>query len=505
MKIIKKYKSQINFHLILNFIVGVFITFSSYFHLPLNYISDYSIYFIHFLIIQFTLFGFLYILSLNKYIFYLGFSFFFIVYSLFSYWIYTLDISVSDSIMQAILESKLDIAIDLFTVPFLLFIVIVLVVLYYILNQYKKLNVNQLTSPLSVLAIIGIALFFTFNSYGIGNLKWRMPYNLTYGFINYYEKPSVELLPINSKVSRKSDDITIVFVLGESVRAKNLGLNGYYRNTTPLLSKVPNLVSFPFVYTPLTSTAISVPQILTNQSINSKTDKKSYSIYSVLNKVKVKTTWIGNQSPEKSYSIYINQNDSINLIDSFHDVFSFQKKLDENLLKPFNSILNNSKNQFITLHMIGSHWWYESRYTDEFRKFKPVIDSKHIPSLPKEQIVNSYDNTVLYLDYFLNETIEIIEKSKSKTILIYLSDHGEILGENGKWLHAQNDDASTNPAMIVWYSNSFKETYPEKIQNLKLNSLKKITTDFFYNSILDLLDIQNFEYQNEESIFNYKI
>ena len=155
--------------------------------------------------------------------------------------------------------------------------------------------------------------------------------------------------------------------------------------------------------------------------------------------------------------------------------------------------------------MIGSHWWYESRYTDEFRKFKPVIDSKHIPSLPKEQIVNSYDNTVLYLDYFLNETIEIIEKSKSKTILIYLSDHGEILGENGKWLHAQNDDASTNPAMIVWYSNSFKETYPEKIQNLKLNSLKKITTDFFYNSILDLLDIQNFEYQNEESIFNYKI
>ena len=54
MKIIKKYKSQINFHLILNFIVGVFITFSSYFHLPLNYISDYSIYFIHFLIIQFT-------------------------------------------------------------------------------------------------------------------------------------------------------------------------------------------------------------------------------------------------------------------------------------------------------------------------------------------------------------------------------------------------------------------------------------------------------------------
>jgi glucan phosphoethanolaminetransferase (alkaline phosphatase superfamily) len=501
MEVIKKYSFQIKFHLILNLIVGVFVTFSSYFHLPLNYISDYSIYLVHFLIIQFTIFGFLYLLSLNKYVFYIGFSTLFIVYSLVSFWIYSLDISISDSIVQAILESKLDIAIDLLTLPFQIFIVIIFFVIYYIFKQYNRINVNQLKSPIFVLAIIGVTLFFTLNSYGIGNLKWRMPYNLTYGFINYFEKPSIKLLPVSQEVSRKTDNIKIVFVLGESVRAKNLGLNGYTRNTTPLLSEIDNLVSYADVYTPLTYTAISVPQILTNESINTIKNKNVYSIYSVLNKVKVETTWIGNQSPEKSYSIFINQNDSINLIDKFHDVFSFQKELDESLLVPFKEIFNSNNNQFITIQMIGSHWWYESRYTDEFRQFKPVIDSKHIPSLSKEQIINSYDNTILYLDFFLNETIKIIEKSNTKTILIYLSDHGEILGENGKWLHAQNHDASTNPAMLVWYSNEFKEAYPEKIQNLKLNSFQNISTDFFFNSVLDILEIQNFSFKKEESIF----
>lgn len=504
MEVIKKYKSQIRFHLLLNIIVAAFITFSSYFHLPLNYFSDYSIYFIHFLIVQFTIFGFLYVLSLNKYIFYIGFTFLFTTYSLFSFWIYTLDISVSDAIIQAVLETKLDIAIDLITIPFFLFIVLISFVITFVFIQYKKININQLKSPLAILAIIGITIFYIFNSYGIGNLKWRMPYNLTYGFINYHEKPSIKLLPINKMVDRRSDDINIVFVLGESVRAKNLGINGYVRNTTPFLKQTKNLVSFPNVYTSLTYTAVSVPQIITNKSVNVKTNSNLYSIYSILNKVDLKTTWIGNQSPEKSYSLFINENDSINLIDKFHSVFSFRKKLDEDLLVPLKGIFNSNNNQFITLQMIGSHWWYENRYTNEFRKFTPIIDSKHIPSLSKDQIINSYDNTILYLDFFLKETIEIIKKSETKTILIYLSDHGEILGENGKWLHAQSDRASTNPAMLVWYSKAFENAYPNKIAALKENSLKNITTDFFFHSILDLINVENFPYQKELSIFNKK-
>lgn len=261
-------------------------------------------------------------------------------------------------------------------------------------------------------------------------------------------------------------------------------------------------MSFPNVYTPLTYTGISVPQILSNKSILDKKDSNNlFSVYSILNRANFKTSWIGNQTPEKSYSFFINENENIELIDQFHNVFSFQKKLDEELLPFFEIKFNNTTKNFITLHMIGSHWWYESRYSEKFREFIPVIDSKHIPSLSKEQLINSYDNTILYLDDFLSKIISIIEKPKSKTILIYLSDHGKILSENGKWLHAQNDDSSTNPAMIIWYSEAFKISYPEKVKNLQNNASKKITTDFFFHTILDLIEVENFNYNKSQSIF----
>jgi lipid A ethanolaminephosphotransferase len=500
----KKYKSQIYFHIILNLLVGVFITFSSYYHLPLNYISDYSIYFSHFLILQFTVYGFLYVLSINKYLFYLIFPFIFFIYASTSYWIYIQDISISYSIVQPILESKLDIAIDLITPQFVLYNLIVFLTIVFILKQYRSIKINQVKSPLLILAIIAIISFYGLNTFRIGNLKWRMPYNLTYSFIEYNKKPVVTYKDIDIDIDNKENDLNIVFILGESVRARNLGINGYYRNTTPQLKKVNNLISFPNVYSPLTYTGISVPQILSNKSIFEEQNPKDIiSIYSVLNNLDFKTSWIGNQTPEKSYSFFIEENNNVKLIDQFHDVFSFQKELDEEMLPFFKSKIMNGTKNFITLHMIGSHWWYESRYSDEFRKFTPVIDSKHVPSLSNNQIINSYDNTILYLDNFLNEVISIIEKSKSKTILIYLSDHGEILGENGKWLHAQNNDASTNPAMVIWYSGCFKQAYPEKIKNLHNNVSKQITTDFFFHTILDLIEVENFNYNKSQSIFQH--
>ena len=90
------------------------------------------------------------------------------------------------------------------------------------------------------------------------------------------------------------------------------------------------------------------------------------------------------------------------------------------------------------------------------------------------------------------------------TILIYLSDHGEILGENGKWLHAQNDEASRNPAMFVWYSNRFKEIYPLKVEALSNNNYNHYTTDILYYSLLDLIEIKGLNYDNTQSIFTKK-
>ena len=152
--------------------------------------------------------------------------------------------------------------------------------------------------------------------------------------------------------------------------------------------------------------------------------------------------------------------------------------------------------------MIGSHWYYNNKYTKEFEKFTPVTNSKYVGALSEEQLINSYDNTILYLDYFLNSLIEKLKKSSKETLLIYLSDHGEILGENGQWFHAQNNTASENPAMLVWYSESFKINNPEIVKNLLNNRYQKFSTDFLFHSILDISKIKGFEINKRQSIFN---
>lgn len=502
MEIILKYKTQIIFHLILNVVIGIFISFSSYYHIPLNYLPDYLAYLGHFLILQFTVFGFLYILSLQKHLFYIIFPLIFIINGVFSYFVYLQDITISNSIIQVVLESKLDIAVDFLTTPFILYLFAILFVLTIILKLYSNLQTNPLKSPLLLFSFVGILTFFIVENYKFGTLKRRLPYNLAFGLLNYSTKSELNILPVKNNISSSKSTINIVLILGESVRSDHLQLNGYKRNTTPLLLNNKNIISYPNVFTPLTYTGISLPQILSDLSVNQQQKASVHSIYSILNNLNFNTTWLGNQTPEKSYHSFIKENKHLRLIDQFHSSLSFNKKLDSELIPPFKKAFKNTHNQFITVHMIGSHWWYENRYSNEFRKFKPVVDSKHIPSLSKEQLINSYDNTILYLDNFLTEIILNIEKTSTKTILIYLSDHGEILGENNKWLHAQEHNSSKNPAMIVWCSNEFKSAFPNKVKTLKINSKKFITTDYFFHSILDLVEIQNFEYSKNKSIFN---
>jgi len=454
MEVLKKYKKQILFHLFLNVIISLLITFSSYYHLPLNSLVDYLSYFIHFVILQFTVFGFVYLLTINKTIFYITFPILFLITSQFAYWVYIQDISATEAIVQSVIETKIDIVIDLISFPLIIYILISLLGLFSILKAYKKLNINHLKSPLIIISIAGIITFFVVEKMHVVNLKNRLPYSLILGVSNYVQKDYFQVSSINQTLTAITKDVNIVFVLGESVRADHLQLNNYHRNTTPNLVREKNIISFPKIYTPLTYTAVSVPQILTNRSISSNlNNEKIYSIYSILNKININTTWIGNQSPEKSYDYFINENKNKILVDKFHSVLSFNKKRDNALLPHFKETIKGNNPKFTTLHMIGSHWWYESRYPDKFRVFKPVIKSKYIPSNTSEEMINSYDNTILYLDYFMSNIISSLKTSKTKTLLIYLSDHGELLGENGKWLHAQEDEASKNPAMILWYSD----------------------------------------------------
>ena len=499
----KLWKQEIKFHLGLQILFAFFITFASYIHLPFGSLRGNLIYFAHFLLLHFSLFGFIYIFSLLWNVFKIVLPILFIIVASFAYWVYTQDLTIGVGMIQAILETNMDIAMDLFSIQFIVVVLLSAICILYFFKYTSIFRKSSFKSPLFILAIFGVFTFFIVENYKFDAFKNRLPYSVFFNTIKYFNKPRIQLIEVERDVFTKEKDLHIILVVGESVRADHLSLNGYHRNTNPLLSKQKNLISFSNVFTPFTFTAQSLPQILTDKSIDDAQEiQEATSLFTVLNKAAFDTEWIGNQSLEQSYKDIIYSNKSKIIIDKFHSFLSFKKEKDLVLLNYFSLDDAHVGNKISTIHMIGSHWYYNSRIDSRFQYFNPITSSKHLGSLKKEELINSYDNTIIYLDYFLNILIEELKKSSKKTILIYISDHGETLGEDGKWLHAQEHKASKNPAMLVWFSENFQKNYSLKINQLSSKKQDSITTDFLFHSVLDIGDIENYKYEKSKSIFN---
>ncbi len=488
-------KGNIKFHFLLNVFVVLFITGASYYHLPLNGFKDTLIYLIHLVLLQFSVAGVLFFLSLNKYVFLFLFSFLYIIYGLFGYGIYAMDISVTASLLDAAFQSKFYIVKDFFSVELFVYLFLMLISLVIILKKYNKVDTSKKRILFSVISVLLILIFPLIENKRRNTFKMRQPYSLVSSLKEFLTKKEIVLGSVKRGLYKTNvSDLKVVLVLGETVRADHLQINGYARATTPNLINKSNCLSYKKMYTNRTYTAVSLPQILTNESIRkSETEtsgQKIKSIYGVLNSANVSTTWIGNQLLESSYEPIVLENDEVNIIDKFKSISSFSKSKDQALLPYFKeSLKKDDLNHLITMHMIGSHWWYEDRYNDAERKYRPVIDSKYIPSMSKEQLVNSYDNTIVYLDFFLDAVIKRLEKEEGPVLMIYISDHGESLGEQGKWLHAHSGKELTNPAFLIWYSDSFKEKYPEKVTSFKSLKDMDLTTDLIYDMVLSVFRV----------------
>ena len=500
MEVLKKYKNQIRFHLVVNIAFAVLITYASFSHYPLHDIKGYATYFLHFLVLQFTVFGFLYVIALNRVVFALVIPPIFLLLAVAGFFVYFQDIAISHSIIRATFESKPDIAFELISLPLVIYLIFTFVTIFLLVRWRLKI-LNPIKSPLTILAVIAILSFYILENYKYGILTRRLPYSVEVATSEYFTKNELALYPIAKTLKSNTDAIKVIFVLGETVRADHMQLNGYSRNTNPLLSEKSNLISFPKTYTNKTYTAESLQQLFTNASLNDNFDKPKYSLIDVLNHANVKTNWIGNQTPEISYEIFINQCQTKQILDPFHSELSFQKAYDIEMLLPFKKVFQSPYRQFTTLHMMGSHWWYETRYPDAFRKYTPVIKSKNISSNSQQEMVNSYDNTILYLDYFLDQTIRIAEKDQGENLLIYLSDHGELLGENNQWLHAQAAESVSNPAMVIWYSDAFAAKHPEWIVRLNAIKTQKLDLDFLFPSVLELFGVEGIPYDASKNIF----
>ncbi|SCY02612.1 phosphoethanolamine transferase [Flavobacterium caeni] len=502
MEVLKKYKPQLRFHLLLNVVFGLWITYASFVHYPLNDLKAYVAYFGHFLLLQFSVFGFLYLMALRRWLFVLVFPPVFLLLSVAAFWVYTQDIAIAHGIVRAAFETKPDVAADLISLPFAIhFLLSVGWVVWLVKGHRKITHPEPLRSPLMALALVGIVCFYLAEHFKYGIFTRRLPYNVAVAVDEYAARAPLAFQKIDGTLASNKQPINVVFVLGETVRADHMQLNGYARQTNPLLAKRHNIVSFADTYTPMTYTAESLQQLFTDAAFDDDYSQPKYSLFDVLRQAQIPVHWIGNQTPEISYESFIDQCATQKILDPFHSELSFRKGYDQELLPEFEKSYRAGRRQFHVLHMMGSHWWYETRYPDAFRKFQPVIKSKLIGANSMQEMVNSYDNTILYLDYFLDKTIARLEKEPSETLLIYLSDHGEMLGEDGRWLHAQPGKGVSNPALLVWYSDGFAAAHPQVVQKLQAMRNQKIDLDFLFPSVLGLYGIEGIPYDHAKNVF----
>jgi KDO II ethanolaminephosphotransferase len=288
-------------------------------------------------------------------------------------------------------------------------------------------------------------------------------------------------------------NLKIIFVLGETARSDRFQINGYNRETSPNLMKLKDGDGF-FNLQDATAcrtyTRGSVECLFsrhTRESYNNKLEETSFT--EVLKKMGFKISVFSLQNLGGFYR-YLGADKML----SKYDILTSQKSLlDGNVLPLLEKFANNDGKDFILLHTLGSHYHYAQRYPKEFEKFTPTCGER-FKSCTSEELNNGYDNTILYTDYVLNEVIEIARGKMA--IVIYISDHGESLGENGVFLHG--GDISKAPReqleipFFIYLSPSFAGTKLGKNVSLKLKNYKSgASHDNIFHSILGCLGVKN--------------
>lgn len=501
---IKKVLVPLLFVFIITVAYALIFTLSEFSDSPYSNFHDFMVLAFQWVAIAVGTFGLLYLLSINKYIFAITFPLLIAFSTVLAYYRYTVNATLTPMTIELALINDLRTNMQVVSWQLVSLILLSLVVSVAIVwLRWKKIS---FTRPYIHL-IVALGIIFMTNSF-IPQLKrpltQRMPYSIYYNFKLYFEIRDVaaeQRETFTSESVADSDSLVVVFVIGESLRNDHLQINGYERETTPYLMEEDNLVSLTDIYGAECFTHTSVPQIMTRaDSANPQRAYDEQSFVTIFNDAGFRTTWIANQESVATYAYFMNECDTLIYVNGDKSVYTFDKWLDEDILPHLeNELKDDNPTQLHILHSIGSHWWYNSHYTDEFERYMPVIKSRVVSSNTQEEMINSYDNTVLYTDYFIKETIDLIRDKKS--ILIFLSDHGESLGEDGYYLHGADRPELHYPAAFVWYSDKYAQSFPDMIENLKDNSDKKYRSDYLFHSIIDAADITTEYIEPQLSIF----
>ena len=411
--------------------------------------------------------------------------------SILAYFRYTINFSFNTMILDIIFQNDMMVSADMITIQLIVWSLLITCIGYFIASLRKKytVNFNKVTTYIIIsTGLILSTILLNPNERFARPICERIPFNIFNVITKYiaqHQEIAIKRPQQCSYANITTNDSTIVvIVIGEALRPSNMSINGYQRNTTPNLEKL-NVISLDSIFSDFVYTNRSIPHLMTRATTeNPEIAYSERSFIDIFKKAGIHTATIANQDAEKPYAYFINEADTIIRSNQTKTVYNFDKWLDEDILPHYNNLLNlNNKNQLVVIHTIGSHWWYNSHYSDKYEIFKPTMQSRIVSNCDSMEIVNSYDNTVLYTDYILSEIIKPLQNKNA--IMIYLSDHGEALGENNQWLHASESEVMHHTAAMVWMSNKYIKNYPDKYNALLYNKSNKHKTDFLYHTTID--------------------
>jgi len=416
-----------------------------------------------------------------------------------SYYIYTMKILPNKHMVKAFFDVESVEAYELVSLKLIAFIVISLSICGFLLKRYSTQSPQGTCGKtiLFFLMILSIANIITpfyrvFSSY--------LPINyLNNTYYYFYDKTishtKLDITKHNKFSSNTREDMVAVLVIGESARYDHFSINGYPRQTTPRLSAIKNLQSYKATASS-NMTYLSVASMLSRVPM---TDPEGAldenSMLSIFTKLGFNTIWIATQSLTKYY-----RNQESNLYDEVNlalipggSVLYSLSSYDEVMLPYLKDALTGEKKTLIILHTSGSHWNYSARYPKEFAKFTPgceVITGKVDHSVcGHEKLINSYDNSIYYTDYFLSEVINILKDKNA--FLIYVSDHAESLGEDGFYGHgSEKRPEQLSIPFIFWFSDKYAEHAPD-LKNITPKKNTVLSHDYIFHSMLDCANVSS--------------